>query len=48
MNSIKDTDLTFLTVGTPSKKSGEINLSYIKKALNEINTILQIKEKIIC
>ncbi len=45
VNSIKDTDLTFLTVGTPSKKSGEINLSYIKKALNEINTILQIKEK---
>jgi len=40
---ILDTDITFLTVGTPSKKSGEINLSYIKDAIKQISKALEQK-----
>ena len=40
---ILESDITFLAVGTPSKKSGEINLSYVKKALKEISIVLQKK-----
>ena len=41
---ILESDITFLTVGTPSKESGEIDLSYIKKALKEISKVLQKKQ----
>ena len=41
---ILESDITFLAVGTPSKKSGEINLSYVKKALKEISKVLQKKQ----
>jgi UDPglucose 6-dehydrogenase len=42
---ILDSDITFLTVGTPPKKSGEINLSSIKSALKQISKVLEKKEK---
>src|SRR5215470_3970712 len=32
ISSITETDITFLTVGTPSQPDGSIDLSYIKKA----------------
>ena len=41
---ILESDITFLVVGTPSKKSGEINLSHIKNALKEISKVLQKKQ----
>ena len=41
--AIMNSDLTFLTVGTPSTSSGTINLDFIKKATKQIHTIL--KEK---
>ena len=41
---ILESDITFLAVGTPSKKSGEINLSHIKNALKEISKVLQKKQ----
>ena len=42
-NAITNSDLTFLTVGTPSTSSGTINLDFIKKATKQIHTILQEK-----
>ena len=42
---ILDSDITFLTVGTPAKKTGEIDLSHIKKSLKKILKILQEKKK---
>jgi len=44
LNAIVDSDITFLTVGTPSKKSGKMELSYIKNAIKKINKILQKKK----
>lgn len=41
---ILDTDITFLAVGTPSKKSGEIDLSYIKDAVKQISKALEQKK----
>jgi len=41
--AIMNSDLTFLTVGTPSTSLGTINLDFIKKATKQIHTIL--KEK---
>jgi len=45
IHAISDSDLTFLTVGTPSKKSGNIELSYIKKATKQIYKILRNKKR---
>ena len=45
---ILDSDITFLTVGTPAKKTGEIDLSHIKKSLKKILKILQEKKNITC
>jgi UDPglucose 6-dehydrogenase len=42
-STITKTDITFLTVGTPSQPDGSIDLSYIKKATESIGTAL--KEK---
>jgi UDPglucose 6-dehydrogenase len=44
--AIIKTDITFVTVGTPSLKSGKSDLSYIKKSLTEIRDILNNKNKI--
>ena len=44
MNAILDSDITFLTVGTPSKKSGKIDLSFIKNASKKIYQVLKNKK----
>lgn len=38
--AISETDLTFVTVGTPSKPDGSINLQYIENASHEIGKAL--------
>ena len=43
--AILETDITFLTVGTPLLSSGKIDLSYVKKASKEIKSILISKKK---
>ncbi len=45
ISSIRETDITFLTVGTPSKVSGEIDLSFVKKAVSQINSALKDKKR---
>lgn len=42
---ILKTDITFVTVGTPSTNSGEINLSYLKEAVISIIKILKEKKE---
>ena len=37
---ILDSDITFLTVGTPPKKSGDVDLSSIKSALSKILNLI--------
>lgn len=44
MNAILDSDITFLTVGTPSKKSGKIDLSFIKNASKKVYQVLKNKK----
>ena len=44
-NGILDSDVTFICVGTPSKKDGSIDLSYIKSAASSIGRALRHKEK---
>jgi len=44
--AILETDITFVTVGTPSLKSGKPDLSYIIKSLTEIKNILNKKKKL--
>ncbi len=34
--AVNNTDVTFIAVGTPSKESGEMDLSYVKKATDDI------------
>jgi UDPglucose 6-dehydrogenase len=43
--AILETDITFVTVGTPSLKSGKQDTSYIKKSLLEIKKIVIKKKK---
>ena len=43
--AVLETDVTFITVGTPSKKDGNINLSYIKNALLLIGPLIKKKKK---
>ena len=45
ISSIRETDITFLAVGTPPKMSGEIDLSFIKKAVSQINSALKGKKR---
>lgn len=40
---ISKTDITFVTVGTPSNDKGEIELKFLKNAINQISKILQNK-----
>jgi UDPglucose 6-dehydrogenase len=44
-NTISKTDITFLTVGTPSSKDGRINLNHVNAAINEIIKVLKKKKK---
>jgi UDPglucose 6-dehydrogenase len=39
-----DTDVTFLSVGTPSAASGEINLAYVKEAAERLGDALKSKK----
>jgi UDPglucose 6-dehydrogenase len=41
--AIKNSDITFICVGTPSRKNGEIDLSYVEKSIEEIGTFLKNK-----
>tara|TARA_B100000029_G_C17497217_1_gene931388 strand:+ start:147 stop:1451 length:1305 start_codon:yes stop_codon:yes gene_type:complete len=43
-NCIRESDVTFICVGTPSNKNGSINLSYIKSASSSIGRALRVKE----
>ncbi len=42
--AILKTDITFIAVGTPSKRDGSINLQYVKNAAREIGKALKEKE----
>jgi UDPglucose 6-dehydrogenase len=42
--AIKNSEITFICVGTPSKKDGSIDLSYIKKVSENIGNCLKQKE----
>ncbi len=43
-DSIADTDITFICVGTPSRDDGSIDLTFIKSAATEIGKVLKTKE----
>ena len=43
--SILKTDITFVTVGTPSNEKGEIELKYLNNAIDEIIKVLKNKKK---
>ena len=43
-NCIRESDVTFICVGTPSNKNGSIDLSYIKSASSSIGRALRHKE----
>ena len=43
-NNIRESDLTFICVGTPSNRDGSIDLSYIKSASSSIGRALRAKE----
>lgn len=42
-NAIQNTDITFMTVGTPSKHDGSIDLTYIQEASRDIGKALKQK-----
>ena len=44
-NCIRESDLTFICVGTPSNKDGSIDLTYIKSASASIGRALRAKEE---
>ena len=44
INNINDVDFVFITVGTPSKKDGGINLKYIKKVTKDISKWIESTE----
>jgi len=43
-SGILQTDITFLTVGTPSKPNGEIDLSQLKKVISKLSKLLKKKK----
>jgi len=43
-DALKNTDVTFLCVGTPSLKDGSLDVSYLKEATQHIATILKDKK----
>jgi GDP-mannose 6-dehydrogenase len=40
VSAIRDTDLTMICVGTPSKKNGDLDLHYVEQVCREIGTAL--------
>jgi len=44
IKGILQTDITFLTVGTPSSSNGKIDLNYLKKAISHLVKILKNKK----
>jgi UDPglucose 6-dehydrogenase len=42
--AVLNSDITFLCVGTPSRKDGSIDLSYIKKVAEQIGSVLRQKD----
>lgn len=42
--AINDTEITFISVGTPSKKDGSIDLRFIKEVSKEIGNVLKSKK----
>jgi len=46
-NAIKESDIIFIAVGTPQKKNGEVDLSYVKSVSKTISKNIN-KYKIIC
>ncbi len=45
LNTVLKSDITFLTVGTPSLKNGKINLEHLKKAVSDVAKVLKKKHK---
>jgi UDPglucose 6-dehydrogenase len=43
--AIMDTDITFICVGTPSLRNGNIDLTFVKEATKHIATLLKKKER---
>ncbi len=43
-SAIKDSEMTIICLGTPSKKDGSINLSFIKRGFEKIGNILKQKK----
>ena len=43
--AVLDTNMTFIAVGTPSRKDGNVDLVYIKKAAEDIGAALRKKKK---
>ena len=43
-NCVRESDVTFICVGTPSNKNGSIDLNYIKSASSSIGRALRVKE----
>jgi nucleotide sugar dehydrogenase len=43
-SEIPDSDIYFITVGTPSKKDGSVDLQYIGKASEEIGSVIKASE----
>ncbi len=44
-DSIADTDITFICVGTPSRGNGSIDLTFVKSAAAEIGKVLKAKKE---
>ena len=44
-NEILETEVTFICVGTPSKKDGSIDLTYLKNSAKEIGKVLKKKKR---
>jgi len=43
--SIKETDITFICVGTPSKEDGSIDLTFVRSAASETGRVLKEKDE---
>jgi len=44
LHEILNSDITFITVGTPTKKNGEINLSQLQTVISKLSKILKAKK----
>ena len=46
LKKFQDTDVTFICVGTPSKKQGEMSLHQLEKVLNQLGKVLDKKHHV--